>query len=186
MHETDEEIKAFKKLVGISARTASPQMKQELGLPETRLNGEQVLRYLQGLHTFNFAVSTSGGSPQISLAKALVYRGKLYIPSAANALRTRYLSHQPRVSLSRHKDDDITIIVNGTATILVPDADDEQEKEEFRIVEEIHRMYSDDVPSQTKNGCYIRVTPFTLCGAARDPKAYPTFAERRKTASATA
>lgn len=186
MHETDEEIKAFKKLVGISARTASPQVKQDLGLPDSKLNGEQVLRYLQGLHTFSFAVSTSGGSPQISLAKALVYRGKLYIPSTANALRTRYLQHQPRVSLSRHKDDDITIIVNGTATILKPDTDDESEKEELRIVEEIHRMYSDEVPSETKNGCYIRVTPFSLCGAARDPKSYPTFADRRKPATATA
>jgi uncharacterized pyridoxamine 5'-phosphate oxidase family protein len=184
MHETDEEIKEFKKMVGISARTASPQLKNELGLPDKKLNGEQVLRFLQGLHTFTFAVSTSSGSPQISLAKALVYRGKFYIPSSRTALRTRYLQHEPRVSMARHKDDDITLIINGKASILAPDTEDEQE--EFRIVEEIHRMYSNEVPSEMKNGCYIRVTPFTVCGAASDPKSYPTFADRRKTTAATA
>jgi uncharacterized pyridoxamine 5'-phosphate oxidase family protein len=180
MHETDEEIKEFKKLVGISARTASPQLKHELGLPDKRLNGEQVLRYLQGIHTFTLAVATSSGSPQITLAKALVYRGKFYIPTTSNALRTRYLMHEPRVSMARHRDDDITLIVNGKATILSPASEDEQEREEFRIVEEIHRMYSTEVPSEWKNGCYVRVTPFTVTGAAQDPKAYPNFADRRK------
>jgi uncharacterized pyridoxamine 5'-phosphate oxidase family protein len=180
MHETDEEIKEFKKMVGISARTASPQLKQELGLPDHKLNGEQVLRFLQGLHTFTLAIATSGGAPQISLAKALVYRGNFYIPSSGTALRIRYLQREPRVSMARHKDDDITLIVNGKATILSADTEDESEKEEFRIVEEIHRMYSDDVPSAMKKGCYIRVEPFTICGSARDPKSYPTFADRRK------
>jgi uncharacterized pyridoxamine 5'-phosphate oxidase family protein len=186
MHETAEEIKEFKKLVGISARTASPQLKAELGLPDKKLNGEQVLRYLQGVHIFTFAVSTSSGSPQIAIAKALVYRGKFYVPSTTNALRTRYLQHEPRVSLARHKDDDITLIVNGKASILTPTSEDEAEQEEFRIVEEIHRMYSNEVPSEVKNGCYIRVVPFTVCGAAANPKSYPTFAERRSTASSTA
>jgi uncharacterized pyridoxamine 5'-phosphate oxidase family protein len=180
MHETDEEIKEFKKLVGISARTASPQLKQELGLPDHKLNGEQVLRYLQGLHTFTFAVATSSGTPQISLAKALVYRGKFYIPSTTNALRTRYLKHEPRVSLAHHKDNDITLIINGKAAVLSPETEDEQEKEEFRIVEEIHRMYSNEVPSETKKGCYIRVVPFTVCASASDPASYPTFSDRRK------
>ena len=186
MHETAEEIKEFKKLVGISARTASPQLKEELGLPDTKLNGEQVLRFLQGLHTFTLAVATSSGSPQITLAKALVYRGTFYIPSTTNALRTRYLHHEPRVSLALHRDNDITLIVNGRTSILSPSTEDEDEKEEFRIVEEIHRMYSNEVPSETKNGCYIRVTPFTVCGAAQDPKSYPTFAARRKKETATA
>jgi hypothetical protein len=186
MHETTEEIKEFKKLVGISARTASPQLKRELGLPDKKLNGEQVLRYLQGLHTFTYAVTTSSGSPQITLAKALIYRGKFYIPGTTNALRTRYLLHEPRVSLALHKDDDITLIINGKAAILTPESGDEQEKEEFRIVEEIHRIYSNEVPSEMKNGCYIRVDPFTVCGAAKDPKSYPTFAERRKKTTVTA
>jgi uncharacterized pyridoxamine 5'-phosphate oxidase family protein len=186
MHETADEIKEFKKLVGISARTASPQLKRELGLPDKKLDGEQVLRYLQGIHTFTFAVATSSGSPQIALAKALVYRGKFYIPSTTNALRTRYLQHEPRVSLALHRDNDITLIVNGKSTILTPDTEDEQEKEEFRIVEEIHRMYTNEVPSETKNGCYIRVVPFRVCGAAQDPKSYPTFAERRKKETTTA
>jgi uncharacterized pyridoxamine 5'-phosphate oxidase family protein len=186
MHETAEEIKEFKKMVGISARTASPQMKEELGLPDKKLNGEQVLRYLQGLHKFTFAVTTSSGSPQIALAKALVYRGKFYIPSTTTALRTRYLQHESRVSLAKHKDDDITLIVNGRASILPPNSEDEAEREEFRIVEEIHRMYSNEVPSEMKNGCFIRVTPFTICGAASDPASYPTFAERRQKETATA
>lgn len=185
MHETAEEIKEFKKMVGISARTASPQLKTDLGLPDTKLNGEQILRHLQGLHTFTLAVATSSGSPQITLAKALVYRGKFYIPGTTNSLRTRYLMHEPRVSMAEHKDDDLTLIVNGKASILKPGSEDEAEKEEFRIIEEIHRMYSNDVPSETKNGCYIRVTPFTITGAARDPKAYPNFADRRKTSAAT-
>ena len=186
MHETAEEIKEFKKMVGISARTASPQLKQELGLPDSKLNGEQVLRFLQGLHTFTLAVATSSGSPQIALVKALVYRGNFYVPSTTTSLRTRYLQHEPRVSMARHKDDDITIIVNGKTSILSPKTEDESEKEELRIVEEIHRMYSNEVPSEMKNGCYIRVTPFTVCAAATDPKSYPTFADRRKTAPATA
>ena len=185
MHETAEEIKEFKKMVGISARTASPQLKQELGLPDKKLNGEQILRHLQGLHTFTLAVATSSGSPQITLAKAIVYRGKFYVPSATNALRTRYLMHESRVSMAKHRDDDITLIINGRATILKPGSEDAAELEEFRIVEEIHRMYSNEVPSETKNGCYIRVTPFTLCGAAQDPKSYPNFADRRKTSAAT-
>lgn len=186
MHETADEIKEFKKLVGISARNASPQLKWELGLPDKKLAGDQILRYLQGVHTFNFAVATSSGTPQISLASALLYRSKLYIPTVRTALRTRYLHHEPRVSLSKHIDDDITLIINGRATVLDPEHADEAELEEYRIVEDIHRMYSNETPSDWKKGVYIRVTPFTFTGAAKDPKSYPAFADRRKTQTQTA
>lgn len=186
MHETADEIKEFKKLVGTSARTASPQLKWELGLPETKLAGDQVLRYLQGLHTFSFAVSTASGSPQIWLVSGLLYRTKLYIPTVRTSLRTRYLQHEPRVSLSKHRDDDITLIINGKTTVLNPETEDAEERDEYRIVEEIHRMYSNETPSDWKNGVYLRVTPFAVYAAAKDPKSYPSFAERRTTQTQTA
>jgi uncharacterized pyridoxamine 5'-phosphate oxidase family protein len=185
MHESADEIKEFNKMVGISARNASPQLKWELGLPEKKLTGSQILRHFQGVHKFMLSVSTSSGTPQISLVTALLYRGKFYIPTVRTALRSRYIQHEPRVSLARHKEDEVTLIANGRTSILVPDAEDEQEREEYRIVEEIHRMYSSEVPSDWKNGCYIRVEPFTLCASATNPRSYPSFAERKKTEAQT-
>jgi uncharacterized pyridoxamine 5'-phosphate oxidase family protein len=177
MHETEQDIKDFQKLVGTSNHTAPPHMKAAMEIPKKALKAEQIIRYLQGLHTVALAVSTSSGTPQIEMATALFYRTKFYIPTIRTALRTRYITHQPTVSLNIHREGELTVIVNGKAEIINPS--EEEHHDEFRIVEEIHRTYSNEVPSEWKDGVYIRVTPFRFFTSASDPKSYPTFAWRK-------
>lgn len=178
MHENEQDIEDFKKLIGLSKRQAGPHVKAALQIPEKSLQAEQLLRYLQGLHTFSFATSTTTGQPQITLTKALFYRGKFYIPTVRNAIRTRHVAHQPGVSMSLVRPDELALIINGKAEIIDPEREEHQE--EFRIVEEVHRMYSNEVPSDWKKGIYLRVTPIHFYSSAGDPKEYPGYAERRR------
>jgi uncharacterized pyridoxamine 5'-phosphate oxidase family protein len=177
LHETEQDIKDFKELVRLSGRQAGPHVKAALQIPEKSLQAEQLLRYLQGLHTFSFATSTTSGQPQITLTKALFYRGKFYIPTVRNAIRTRHVMHQPGVSLSAVRDDDFALIINGQADILDPE--NEEHQEEFRFVEEVHRTYSNETPGDWKKGIYIRVKPVHFYSYASDPSEYPGYAERR-------
>ena len=179
MHETEQDIKDFQKLIGTSNHTASPHMKAAMQLPKKALKAEQIIRHLQGIHTVALAVSTSSGTPQIEMAKALFYRTKFYVPTIRTALRTRYVTHQPTVSLNMHRGDDLWLIVNGKAVVINPNDEDEAIREEFRIIDEVHRTFSNDVPADWKDGVYLRITPFRFFTSVSDPKAYPTFAWRK-------
>jgi uncharacterized pyridoxamine 5'-phosphate oxidase family protein len=178
MHETERDMREFQELLDLSARQAGPYLKKSLQIPKKTLNARQLVRHFQGLHTVAFATTTSSGTPQVTPVSALLYRRNFYIPSVKTALRTRHVMHQPVVSLTAYDGNDFAVIVHGKAVIV--DSESEDDAEEYRIIEELHRSFSPtgESASDWGRGVYLRVNPFQVFSFAREPEKYPEHAGR--------
>ena len=178
MHETDKDLDEFQTLLNNSRKQVGPHVKKAMEIPLKSMTARQLSRHLQGVQNVLFAAVTTAGTPQITPEKAIFYRARFYVPAVRTSLRVRHIMHQPAVSISLEQTDRMTIIAHGKATIIDPE--NEEQQEEYRYVEELHKTYSSDVPSTWKKGCYLRIDPFQVYTWAKDPTEFAEHSIRRK------
>ncbi|GAC1520222.1 MAG: hypothetical protein NVS3B14_22120 [Ktedonobacteraceae bacterium] len=145
---------------------AGPFLRQPFQMPDHSLTARQLVYLWQGLQTVACATVTEKGEPRVAPIGALFFRGQLYIPTVANAVRTRQVIHHPSISLTYFQGDEVAIIVHGDASVLGPDHAD------FAAVEAFQHERSGNRVGEWGEGVFLRVTPTRLYTFARSPEDY--------------
>jgi hypothetical protein len=92
--------------------------------PERRLNARQLAAHLQAIKHVALSTVNERGEPRIGVLDGIFLRGRFHVGTAANAVRTRHLRAQPRVSLAYYVGDEIGVTVHGQAKFLPGDHPD--------------------------------------------------------------
>jgi hypothetical protein len=167
MRETPEDAARLEAVLRQSIARAGPFLRSSFEMPEHSLSARQLIAYLQGVQTVALATVTAKGEPRVAPIGAIFYRGTFYIPTTAEAARTRHIARRPAVSLTLFAGDGLAIIVHGRAVIVRPDNPD------FAPIEEIQRESRGTSVREWGDGVYLRIEADTCYTYARDPDHYP-------------
>lgn len=167
MEETPEDIARLEALLTRSTEQAGPFLRASFEMPAHSLSARQLIAYWQGVQTVALATVTARGEPRAAPIGAIFYRGHIYIPTVADAARTKHIARRPAVSLTHFVDDGLAIIVHGEAAIV------RQDDPEFAPVEAIQRASRGTSVREWGEGVYLRVDAHVIYTYARDVAAYP-------------
>ncbi|HZR43317.1 MAG TPA: pyridoxamine 5'-phosphate oxidase family protein [Ktedonobacteraceae bacterium] len=167
MRETSEDLAQLQALLNSSIEQAGSFLRRSFQMPEHSLSATQLVHYLQGIQNVAFASVTSRGEPRVAPIGSLFYRGRFYIPTTTSAMRTKHVQKHPAVSLTHFVDNDLAIIVHGTATILLSDHPD------FATIEELQRAANSQSVRDWGEGAYIQVNATMIYTFARNPDQFP-------------
>jgi N-acetylglutamate synthase-like GNAT family acetyltransferase len=141
MRETQEDIERLQALLDTSIQRAGAFLRRSFQMPEHSLTAQQLIDCWLDVQTVALATVTTRGEPRIAPIGSLLYRGEIYIPTVATAARTRHVMKRLAVSLTLFRENELAIIVHGSAAIISPD------HAEFEALE--HLLYAS---TQTKAG----------------------------------
>ena len=167
MEETPEDIARLEALLTRSTEQAGPFLRASFEMPAHSLSARQLIAYWQGVQTVALATVTARGEPRVAPIGAIFYRGQIYIPTVADAARTKHIARRPAVSLTHFVDDGLAIIVHGEAAIV------RQDDPEFAPVEAIQRASRGTSVRDWGEGVYLRVDAHVIYTYAREVAAYP-------------
>ena len=167
MKETAEDSARLEALLTRSIELAGPFLRSSFEMPAHSLAARQLIAYLQGVQTVALATVTARGEPRVAPIGAIFYRGQFYIPTVADAVRTKHIARRPAVSLTHFVDDGLAIIVHGKAAIV------RQDDPEFAPVEAVQRASRGTSVREWGEGVYLRVDAHVIYTYARDVAAYP-------------
>lgn len=167
MQETPEDLARLEALLTRSIEQAGPFLRGSFEMPAHSLSAQQLIGYLQGVQNIALATVTARGEPRVAPIGAIFYRGQFYIPTVAEAARTKHIARRPAVSLTHFADDGLAIIVHGEAAIV------RQGDPEFAPVEAIQRASRGTSVREWGEGVYLRVDARVIYTYARDLAAYP-------------
>jgi N-acetylglutamate synthase-like GNAT family acetyltransferase len=120
MRETPEDIERLQTLLDHSIERAGAFLRRSFQMPEHSLTAQELVDCWQGVQTVALATVTTKGEPRIAPIGSLLYRGEIYLPTVATAMRTRHVMKRPAVSLTLFRENELAIIVHGSATIISP------------------------------------------------------------------
>ena len=164
MRETAEDVTALQAILDQSIENAGSYLRRSFGIPKHSLSAVQLIDYLQGHKTVAFASVTARGEPRVAPNDSIFYRGKFYITTVANAVRTKLVQHRPAVSLTCFEGTILAIIVHGTATVIAPD------HPEFAAVDEVHREVLKKSILDFGEGVFLRVDAKRIYSFVREPE----------------
>ena len=121
MRETQEDIERLQALLDHSIERAGAFLRRSFQMPEHSLTAQQLIDCWLDVQTVALATVSTRGEPRITPISSLLYRGDIYIPTVATAARTRHIMKRPAVSLTLFRENELAIIVHGSATIISPD-----------------------------------------------------------------
>jgi RimJ/RimL family protein N-acetyltransferase len=163
MKETQEDIDRLQAVLDASIERAGDFLRRSFQMPAHSLSAAEVIQKLQGLQNVALATVTAKGEPRVAPIGALFYRGDFYIPTVATAARTRHIKKRPAVSLTRFAEEDLAIIVHGSATIITADHPD------FETLEELLQTYSNISVNTWGEGVYLHIHAETIYTYIRYP-----------------
>ncbi len=166
MQETPDEMTQLQTLLDRSVEKAGNFLRESFEIPQKSLSAQQLVMYLQGIHTVAFATVTSKGEPRVAPIGALFYRGHFAIPTVATAARTKQVQRNPAISLTYFAGNDLAIIVHGTASVLGSDHPD------FAVIEELQFANTGSRVNEWGKGIFLRVNADVFYTYARDPIKY--------------
>src|SRR2546430_16971093 len=120
MRETQEDIERLQALLDNSIERAGAFLRRSFQMPEHSLTAQQLIDCWQDVQTIALATVTTRGEPRIAPIGSLLYRGDIYIPTVATAARTRHATQRPAVSLTLFRENELAIIVHGSAALVSP------------------------------------------------------------------
>src|SRR5437667_4952503 len=121
MRETPEDIERLQALLDHSIARAGAFLRRSFQMPEHSLTAQQLIDCWLDVQTVALATVTTRGEPRIAPIGSLFYRGEIYLPTVATATRTRHVMKRPAVSLTLFRENELAIIVHGSAAIISPD-----------------------------------------------------------------
>ena len=83
----------------------------------------------------------------------IFYRGTFYIPTTANAARTRHVPQRPAVSLTYYLDAGFAVIPHGRASVIAPDNPD------FATLDALYQASGGSSVLTWSEGNYLRIEP---------------------------
>src|SRR5438874_13346354 len=121
MRETQEDIERLQALLDNNIERAGAFLRRSFQMPEHSLTAQQMIDCWQDVPTVALATVTTRGEPRIAPIGSLLYRSDIYLPTVATAARTRHIMKRPAVSLNLLRENELAIIVHGSAAIISPD-----------------------------------------------------------------
>src|SRR5579884_502362 len=167
MKETPEDIQRLQEILHTSIEQAGDFLRRSFQMPTHSLSAAQLVHYLQGVPTVALATTTARGEPRVAPIGAIFYRGHFYIPTVANAARTKHVLKRPSVSLAHFQNNDLAIIVHGQAEIITP------EHAGFSILEELQRTYTHTSVREWGDGVFLKILANVIYTCIRSPEKYP-------------
>lgn len=166
MHETADDLTRLQALLDASISRAGPFLRSSFEMPAHSLSAAQLAGALQGMAHIALATVTAKGEPRVAPIGALFYRGRFYIPTTANAARTRHIRQRPAVSLTYYRDSGFALILHGRATVIAPD------DPLFATLDELYQAGGGASVLTWGKGVYLRIEPDVLYTYARELDAY--------------
>ncbi|HEX6796530.1 MAG TPA: pyridoxamine 5'-phosphate oxidase family protein [Ktedonobacterales bacterium] len=166
MHETPDDLTCLQALLDASIAQAGPFLRASFEMPAHSLSAAQLAGALQGMVHVALATVTAKGEPRVAPIGALFYRGTFYIPTTANAARTRHIRQRPAVSLTCFRDNGFALILHGRASVVAPD------DPTFATLDAQHQASGDSSVLAWGEGVYLFIEPDVLYTYARDPGAF--------------
>src|SRR5260370_10486469 len=103
------------------------------------------------------------GEPLLAPIASLLYRGEIYLPTVATAARTRHVMKRPAVSLTLFCENELAIIVHGSATIISPDHED------FETLENLLYIATHTKAGELGEGVYLHIQAEAIYTYNRHP-----------------
>jgi Pyridoxamine 5'-phosphate oxidase len=166
MHETPEDIQKLQDVLDQSIEQAGAFLRESFEIPDHSLSARQLVHLWQGVQTVAFATATQKGEPRVAPIGALLLRGRFYIPTVAQAVRTGHILRRPAMSFTYYQEHGLAVIVHGEAEIIRPDHPD------FPAVEAFQREMSGHSVQDWGEGVFLQVIPRTIYTYARFPEHY--------------
>lgn len=166
MHETPDDLTRLQALLDASIAQAGPFLRTSFEMPAHSLAAAQLAGALQGIVHVALATVTAKGEPRVAPIGAIVYRGTFYIPTTANAARTRHIRQRPAVSLTCFRDNGFAVILHGRAAVLAPG------DPAFATLDAQHQASGGPSVLTWGEGVYLRIEPDVLYSYARTPDTY--------------
>ena len=141
-------------------------MRESFEIPDHSLSARQLVHLWQGVQTVAFATATQKGEPRVAPIGALLLRGRFYIPTVAQAIRTRHVLRRPAISFTYYQQNGLAVIVHGEAEVIGPDHPN------FDTVEAFQREASEHSVQDWGAGVFLQITPGAVYTYARFPERY--------------
>src|SRR5437868_6447573 len=151
MRETPEDIERLQALLDTSIQRAGAFLRRSFQMPEHSLTAQELVDCLMDVQTVALATITTRGEPRIAPIGSLLYRGEIYIPTVATAARTRHVMKRPAVSLTLFRENELAIIVHGSAAIVSPD------HAEFEMLEDLLYASTQTKAGEWGEGVYLHI-----------------------------
>ena len=164
MKETQEDIDRLQAVLDASIERAGTFLRRSFQMPEHSLSAIELAQEMQGIQWVALATVTAKSEPRVAPIGALFYHGDFYIPTVATAARTRHIMKRPSVSLAYFTQEDLAIIVHGSATVITP------EHPNFETLEEFMQTYNNSKASTWGEGIYLHIHAETIYTYTRHPK----------------
>ena len=166
MYETPEDTQQFQDLLDRSIEQAGAFLRRSFEMPGHSLSARQLIHLWKGLQTVAFATATQKGEPRAAPTGALLLHGRFYIPTVAQAARTKHILRQRAISFTYYQGNELAVIVHGEAEVIRPDHPD------FAAVESFQREMSGHSVQEWGEGVFLHINPATIYTYAAFPERY--------------
>jgi Pyridoxamine 5'-phosphate oxidase len=167
VRESAEDVERLQSHLIRSMDRAGSFLRASFQMPEHSLSAHQLVRYLQGSRTAALATVTAKGEPRVAPIGSLFWRARFYLPTVANAARTKHILARSAVSLTHFADIDLAVIVHGHAMSLsLGDPD-------FDELDDLHREMNGVSVQDWGVGVFLKIEADVTYTYARHPERYP-------------
>src|SRR5207248_1291113 len=163
MRETQEDIERLQTLLDNSIKRAGAFLRRSFQMPEHSLTPKQLIDCWLDVQPVALATITTRGEPRIAPISSLLYQGDIYIPTVATAARTRHVMKRPAVSLTLFRENELAIIVHGSAAIISPD------HTEFETLENLLYACTQTKAGEWGEGVYLHIQAEVIYTYNRHP-----------------
>jgi nitroimidazol reductase NimA-like FMN-containing flavoprotein (pyridoxamine 5'-phosphate oxidase superfamily) len=168
MRESPVDLQRLQALLDDSITRASAFLRSSFEMPEHSLSAMQLTTHLQGAVTVALATVTAKGEPRVAPINAFFLRGQFYVPTVAEATRTRHLSRRPGASLTYFEGTALAVIAHGEARIISADHRDFSELDATQVA-----VGNQSVREWEGHGVYLQLRAGSLYTFAHEPAGYP-------------
>jgi general stress protein 26 len=170
MRETRADLQRLQTLIDDSIEGASAFLRSSFGMPEHSLAASQLAAHLQGALTVSLATVTARGEPRVAPINAIFLHGQFYLPTVAEAARSKHVARRPSASLAYYEGTSLAVIAHGSAVIVGDDHAD------FAEIDSTQTEHAQSPREWHGTGVYILFKPATLYTYAEEPERYPQAA----------
>jgi hypothetical protein len=174
MRETPSDLERLQALLDQSVERAGPFLRSSFEMPEHSLSAAQLAAHLQGSLTVALGTVTARGEPRVAPIAAFLLHGSFYVPTGAEAARTRHLARRPGASLTYFESTNLAVVAHGRAAIIDTDHPDFAELDATQV-----ECGGESVLGWSGHGVYLRLEPTSLYTFARHPDQYRRETLRR-------
>jgi Pyridoxamine 5'-phosphate oxidase len=168
MYETETDLSRLQALLEASIAGAGAFLRSSFEMPEHSLSAAQLVAHLQGGLTVALATVTDRGEPRVAPIGAFFYHGCFYVPTVAEAARTRHVRKRPGLSLTYFEGEGLALIAHGSARVVDAGDADFAELDATQVA-----IGNPSVTEWSANGVYLQLVADRLYSYARDPGRFP-------------